>query len=57
VAPVWTWAPLVRRGHSGGPWRYPLAPGLHRFEFVNRQDGTELDRIVVTTGDTPAPPP
>jgi len=56
VLPDWTWVPLVRRGHSG-PWRYSLAPGVHRFQFVNRQDGTELDRIVVTTEDTFASPP
>lgn len=54
VAPDWTWAPLVRRG-STEPWRYRLGAGAHRLRLINRQDGTQLDRIVLTTDPTLVP--
>ncbi len=56
----WTWLPVTDR--SGEPLR--LEPGVHTLTFRNREDGSRLDAVFVTSnpdliprGRSPLPPP
>lgn len=42
---------------ADGPRVYDLTAGLHRLRLGNREDGTQVDRVVVTADLSDAPPP
>ena len=45
----WTWLPVAARGESGVALRYRLGAGAHTLRVRNREDGTRLDRVLVTS--------
>lgn len=54
VAPDWTWARIPT---SDGDALHRLSAGAHRLQVTNRQDGTHLDAVAVTSGAAPPDPP
>ncbi len=54
IAPDWTWSRVGQPGRPS-PGVYDLDAGEQRIRFLNRQDGTQLDRVVLTPDLTTAP--
>lgn len=51
----WIWLPVASSGGSGrdaAAVAYVLEPGPHTLQIRNREDGTRIDRVLVTDDDT-----